>query len=152
MPLTNYPNGFADGLSVRGMPLLQMQPGEVFWVNNDTALRANQRSGSNSNRGTFLSPFSTIAGALSHCVQGRGDIIFVGPGHQETISDATTLIFNVMGVAIVGLGAGVLRPTLVFDTATTANIPVRSAAMRHSCIRASKDRKRGLLENSTSRL
>jgi hypothetical protein len=35
----------------------------------------------------------------------------------------------VAGVAIIGLGAGSLRPTLTFTTATTANIPVTAANM-----------------------
>lgn len=126
MPLSNYPDGFANGLSVRGMPLLQMQPGEIFWVNNSSVLRKNQRAGSNNNRGTFLDPYSTIAGALTHCLANRGDIIFVGPGHAETISTAAILALNVAGVAIIGLGSGALRPTLTF-TAAAANIPVTVA-------------------------
>ena len=46
MPFTNYPQGFAAGLSVRGMPLTQMQPGQVFFVGNSTVLNPNQRAGS----------------------------------------------------------------------------------------------------------
>lgn len=129
MPISNYPNGFAEGLSVRGMPLLQMQPGEVFWVNNSPALRKNQKPGSDNNRGTFLAPFATLAQALSTAVQGRGDIIFVGPGHKESIANATTLYMNCNGAAIVGLGSGTQRPTFTFTTANTANIPVRSGNM-----------------------
>lgn len=129
MPISNFPQGFAFGLSVRGMPLLQMQPGQVFFVNNSQVLNPQQSAGSDGNRGTFLAPFATLAFALSQCVQGRGDIIFVGPGHRESIPDATTLAMNCGGVAIIGLGAGPLRPTFTFTTATTANIQVRSGGM-----------------------
>ena len=52
---TNFPQGFAYGLSVRGMPLLQMQPGQVFFVGNSMILNPNQRAGSDSNRGTLRS-------------------------------------------------------------------------------------------------
>lgn len=124
MPITNFPNGFANGLSVRGMPLQQMQPGQVFWVNNSTVLRAGQRSGSDSNRGTFLDPFATLDFAVGMCVAGRGDIIFVGPGHAETLSSATALVLDVKGVAIVGVGSGSSRPTFTLDTANTVTIPV----------------------------
>jgi hypothetical protein len=127
--LTNFPQGFAYGLSVRGMPLLQMNAGNVYWVDNSTTLLVGQKAGSDGNRGTFLDPFATLLFALSQCQQGRGDIIFVGPGHRETIADAVTLAMNCNGVAIVGLGTGALRPTLTFTTATTANIPIRSANM-----------------------
>ena len=124
MPFTNYPQGFAAGLSVRGMPLLQAQPGQVFWVNNSTVLNPGQRAGSNGNRGTFLDPFSTLQYALNMCMDGRGDIIMIGAGHQETIGDAVTLNFNCANVAIIGMGVGNARPTFTFNTAATANIPV----------------------------
>lgn len=125
---TNFPQGFAYGLSVRGMPLTQMQPGQVFFVGNGPILNPNQKGASNSNRGTFLDPFSTLTYAINTAaVSGRGDIVFVLPGHREAISNATTLAMNCGGVAVVGLGGGNLRPTFTFDTATTANIPVRSS-------------------------
>lgn len=125
--VTNFPQGFANGMNVRGMPLLQMQPGNVFWVNNSTVLNVAAAAGSNNNRGTYQRPFSTLQYALDSCVAGRGDIVFVGAGHAETIADAATLTFNKAGVAIVGLGAGSLRPTFTFTTAATANIPVTAA-------------------------
>lgn len=126
--VTNFPQGFAYGLSVRGMPLTQMQPGQVFFVGNGPAQNPNQKGASDSNRGTFLDPFSTINYAVNTaCVSGRGDIVFVLPGHRESIANATTLAFNCGGVAIVGLGGGNLRPTLTYTTATTANVPVRSS-------------------------
>lgn len=125
--ITNFPNGFANGLSVRGMPLLQMQPGQVFWLNNSTVLKPGQHAGSDNSRGTYLDPFATLAHALSMTTASRGDIIFVGPGHAETISSATVASLNVAGVAIVGLGMGSLRPTFTYTTATTANIPVTAA-------------------------
>lgn len=127
MPLpSNYPGGFANGVIIRGVPILQTNPGKVFWVYNGTALQAGQRGGSNANRGTFDSPFSTIAGALSNCVANRGDIIFVKPGHAETLTTAAGLTLTVAGVAVVGLGVGSNRPTLTFGAAA-ANIPVTAA-------------------------
>ncbi len=126
---TNFPQGFANGLSIRGMPLTQMQPGQVFFVNNSPVLNPQQRAGSDGNRGTFLDPFATVQKGLNSCLQGRGDIIFVGAGHKETLSDAATLIMNCAGVAIIGLGAGSSRPQFTLDTANTANVPLRSSDM-----------------------
>ena len=121
---TNFPQGFANGLSVRGMPLLQAQPGSVFYLNNSTNLLPNQRGGSDGNRGTFLDPFATLSFASSMCVAGRGDIIFVGAGHAESISSATALTLSIAGVAVIGLGSGELRPTFTLNTANTATINV----------------------------
>lgn len=127
MPMSNYPNGFADGISIRGVPIALTHPGKVFWVsNNTTGLLAGQRGGSNGNQGTFDSPFSTVSYAVSQCVANRGDIIFVKPGHAETIATATALALNVAGVAVIGLGLGSARPT--FNLTATASTITLSAA------------------------
>lgn len=125
---TNFPQGFSNGLSVRGIPLLQSQPGQVFFVGNSSILLPQQRAGSDGNRGTFLDPFATLNGALNNTVQGRGDIIFIMANHAETIANATTLMMDCAGAAIIGLGSGNSRPTFTF-TAATANIPVWSSNM-----------------------
>jgi hypothetical protein len=125
---SNYPNGFAAGITIRGVPLLQTHPGQVFWVGNSTAnLLTGHKGGSNGNKGTFEAPFSTLDYAIGRCTADRGDIIFIKPGHAETISTATTILADVAGVAIVGLGRGTKRPTFTLDTATTAKIPVSAA-------------------------
>lgn len=121
----SYPNGLGvTGLTIREVPINVAYPGKVFWVYGGTAIQQGQRGGSNANRGTFNSPFATVAYAISQCTANRGDVIFVKAGHTETISDATTFAANIAGVAIVGLGAGSLRPTFTFSTANTATIPV----------------------------
>lgn len=126
--ITNFPQGFANGINVRGIPLLQAQPGFVWFLGNGPALRRDQHAGSDSNRGTFNDPFGTLNYAVNTAaVGGRGDIICVLPGHAETISSATIALLQASGVAIVGLGAGSLRPTFTFTTATTATIPVVGA-------------------------
>lgn len=129
MPMTNFPGGFMAGLSVRGMPLLQSQPGNVYWLGNSPSIERGSIAGSNNNPGTFQKPFATLDFAISSCQQSNGDIIMVKPGHVENISSATATLFDVAGVAIVGLGSGTSRPTFIFDTATTANIPLRASNM-----------------------
>lgn len=124
---SNFPNGFGGGVTIRGIPILQTNPGMTFWVSNATTMLQGQNNGSNGNKGTFDSPFATINYAVTQCVANRGDIIFVKPGHAETIADAVTLVLNIAGVAIIGLGNGSNRPTLTFSTAATANIPITAA-------------------------
>lgn len=121
---TNFPQGFSNGLSVRGIPINQAQPGSVFYLNNSTNLLPNQRAGADGNRGTFLDPFATLQQASSMCTAGRGDIIFIGAGHAEKISSATALTLSKSGVAVVGLGSGELRPTFTLDTANTSTINI----------------------------
>lgn len=127
MPMSNFNSGFAAGVTIRGVPIMQTHSGKVFWVGNSTAMLANQHAGSNGNSGEFNSPYSTLDYAIGQCVANRGDIIFVKPGHAETLSTATALALDVAGVAIVGLGTGSNRPTFTLDTATTTTIAVSAA-------------------------
>lgn len=126
LPPSVFPNGFPNGLVLRGLPLLQTQPGNVYWVSNSTTLASWEIVGSNGNPGTYTKPFATIAYALTKCQANHGDIIIVKAGYTQTIADATTLLFNVAGVAIIGLGSGSSRPTLTFSAAAS-NIPITAA-------------------------
>lgn len=119
MPISNFPHGFANGVSIRGVPLLTAYPGNVFWVDSG--------AGSDQNKGTFDRPFSTIDYAVGRCTANNGDIIVVKAGHTETVIAAAGLDLDVAGIALVGLGAGSDRPTINFTTATTADMDVDAA-------------------------
>ena len=124
---SNFPNGFVGGVTIRGVPLLQTHPGEVFWVNNSsTALAKGGVGGSDGNDGSYRRPFSTVDYAIGKCTAGRGDIIFVMPGYTETISAAAGWACDVAGIAIVGLGSGTNKPTLTFS-ATGSDINISAA-------------------------
>ena len=127
MPITNYPNGFLNGISLRGVPILQTHPGQVYWVNGSSVPAPNGVGGADQGPGTYTRPFATLDYAVGRCVASRGDIIVIAPGHTETISSATALALDVAGIAIVGLGDGSLRPTFTLDTATTSTIAVSAA-------------------------
>lgn len=127
--MSNFPYGFAQGALVRGVPVQPTTPGKVLWVYNGAQLAPQGRAGSDGNSGSFESPKATIAGALLQCAAGRGDVIYVKPGHAEVINSATAMALNVAGVQIIGLGNGASRPTLTFSTATSATIAVSAAGM-----------------------
>lgn len=133
---SSFPNGFASGVTIRGIPLLQLHPGEVFWVNNSSVLAVGQEvTGSNGNDGTFRKPFSTITFALTQCLASRGDIIMLGVGHNEDVASvaAAGLTFDVAGVAIVGTGVGSLRSAITQTLADTT-IDVTAANISFSNI------------------
>lgn len=123
--MTRFPNGFANGIELRGMPLAVTHPGKVFWVYNGTALLPGQKSGSNGNKGTFNDPFATVDYAISQCTASRGDIVFVKPGHAETLA-ADGFDLDVAGVAVVGLGTGTLMPSFTLN-ATTSDVNISAA-------------------------
>jgi hypothetical protein len=128
MPISSFPAGFAQGVAIRGVPLTVVNPGKVWWVSNTTVLQRGDRGGSDGNRGSFQSPLASLAGAMTAISAdggaNRGDIVFIKPGHAETVSSATALSLSIAGVAVVGLGNGTKRPKFTLDTAATATIAV----------------------------
>ena len=111
---------YADGIVLRGMPLLTLYPGNVYWVDSN---------GGGSSKGTFKSPVSTIAEAMGLCTASNGDIIMCKPGHVETISAAADLTCDKADVAIIGTGAGSNQSKIVFDTADTADIDITASGV-----------------------
>jgi len=130
MPISNYANGFSNGLTVRGVPIEIPVPGKVFWVNNSTVLADGGISGSNSNKGTYQQPFLTIDYAIGKCKANRGDVIYVMPGHVETVSTAAagtaTVDIDVAGISIIGLGRGAKQAR--FDHTAAAGVVTVTAS------------------------
>ena len=116
MGLTNFPNGITSfGIpQLGGVGLIPTTSGSYFWVDS------NASSGGN---GTFDTPYTTLMGAYGACTTSKGDVIIMKPGHSETISANATLTLNKIGVSVIGLGAGDLRPTFTL-TGTTAAVSI----------------------------
>jgi hypothetical protein len=128
---SNYPKGFLNGVTIRGLPVLQTYPGKVFYVNNSGVYPNGSFPGAdavgNIRSGSYARPFASLNFAASQCTAGEGDIIILMPGHAETISSSTALSLSTSGVAIVGLGTGNLRPTFTLNTANTTTIGIGSS-------------------------
>lgn len=125
--MDNYPGGFKNGILIRGMPLSVTHPGKVFWVGNSATLLVGEKGASDGNDGSYYAPFSTIDYAVGKCADSRGDVIMVRPNHTETVIAAAGLDLDVIGIALIGLGAGSNRPKINFTTATTADMDVDAA-------------------------
>lgn len=117
--VSNYPYGFANGVAIQGMPVLNTYGGAVFWVHS--------ASGADGNPGTFQQPFATVDRAFSFVQASRGDIVMIKAGHTETIDSTTDLVMDIAGVTVCGLGTGSLRPTFTFSVAATSTIGVSAA-------------------------
>ena len=131
MPISNYPNGFANGVNIRGVPLLNAYSGNVLWVDSG--------AGSDGNKGTFDRPFATVDYAVGQCTANNGDIIMVKPGHVEDFDDTTTgFDADVAGVAIIGMGTGSDRPRFDLNDATSTlvlganNVTLKNVVVRPS--------------------
>ncbi len=63
---SSYPNGFLDGVTIRGLPINMINPGKVFFVNNSSTLVPGGIGGSDGNPGSYTLPFKTLNGAISN--------------------------------------------------------------------------------------
>jgi hypothetical protein len=125
MGLTKFPNG----VSSFGMPIIGSGPvmttGNVFFVDSGAS------GGTGSNQPTSgkdtANPFITIDYAVGQCSANNGDIIFVMPGHTETVIAAMGLDLDVAGITLIGLGSGSSRPTINLTTAVGASMSVDAA-------------------------
>lgn len=114
--VTNFPNGFPNGVTLHNVPILNVHGGDVFWVDSG--------AGSNGYKGTFSAPFSTIEYAQSQCTANNGDIVIAKPGHVETVTAAAGLDLDVAGVTIVFMGQGDNQAYVTFTTAVSADMDV----------------------------
>ena len=70
---------------------------------------------------SFEKPLATIDYAIGLCTASEQSIVLVAPGHAETKAATGALnTADVNGVKIIGLGEGLLRPTLTLSTDTGA--------------------------------
>jgi len=105
-----------------GRVYLNFEPGTQYFVNSVT--------GSSANDGlTWETALDTVKNALALVTASNADVIWVAPGHAETINSATSLAISKAGVSIIGLGDGALRPTFTFSSSTAANIPISAASV-----------------------
>lgn len=116
MPISSYPQGFAQGVALRNMPVYETFPAKVFYVDSGAGL--------NNGRGTYDRPFATLQAALDKCTANAGDIIFLMPNHSESVTSASSHDVDVTGVKIIGIGRGLDRPKFTMDTAITATFTV----------------------------
>lgn len=106
---------WVDSFYRPGMPV-----GNVFYVHSTNG----------TSTGPGFSPetaYSTIDAAVGACTANQGDVIYVLPGHVETVSAAGGLDLDVAGITIVGVGSGSLQPKVDLTTADTADVDVDAA-------------------------
>ena len=116
----SFPNGFVNQVLIRGVPILNSYPNAVFWVHSGTGASTNSGK-------TPSKPLATITQALAKCTASKGDIIMCMPGHAESVIAAAGIAVSKIGVSIVGMGTGTLRPTITFATDTLADIDIDAA-------------------------
>jgi len=73
-------------------------------------------------------PVATLKYALANLpTASKGDTIYLMEGHTEACIAAHTILCNVAGVNIIGIGKGRLRPVITYTTAAAASFDVTAA-------------------------
>jgi hypothetical protein len=110
------------------------QPGGVFTISREDITTGSiffVHSGTGTNAAGYGnnpdSPVASIDYAVGLCTADKGDVVYVMPGHAETVSAAAGLDLDVAGITIRGIGSGSLQPTVTLDTADTADVDVDAA-------------------------
>lgn len=97
--------------------------GNVFFVSSVTGTNGT---------GYGRSPEAPLA-SLAYFFSGdfptatNGDVVYLLPGHAETVSAAAGIDADIAGVTIIGIGTGTSQPKITFDTATTADMDIDAA-------------------------
>ena len=99
-----------------------LSTGSRFYVHAGTGGTAANGFGFNPD-----SPLTTIDAAVALCTANKNDIIYVMPGHAETISAAADIALDVAGISVIGLGNGANRPTVTMGTIDSVDIDVDAA-------------------------
>ena len=98
--------------------------GKIFYVDSGAAGAGNGPGGGL----TSQSPFATLDYAVGQCTANNGDVIYLMPGHAETIIADSGVDIDVAGITVIGLGLGAARPTFTFTTAVTADFKLAAAS------------------------
>lgn len=98
--------------------------GDKYYVDSNNANAVDSTAA-----GSESVPFATIDYAVGIATANNGDVIFVKPGHSETLAAATGLVIDKAGISIIGLGIGNDRPKITLGTLVTTTIPISAASV-----------------------
>ena len=101
---------------------LVAHPGDIWFVDSGIGVDA---AGYGQNPDT---PTATLDYAVGLATASNGDVIYLMPGHAETIIADSGVDIDVAGVKVIGLGWGASRPTFTFTTAVAADFKLAAAS------------------------
>ena len=99
--------------------------GNVFFVDSGNTTKGGATAGYGTSPDA---PFLTLDAAIGNCTANNGDIIFVLPGHAETIIADSGVDIDQAGITVIGLGSGAARPTFTFQGNVAADFKLAAAS------------------------
>ena len=131
--------GLFNRLEQRGVydvTSIGQHPGAIFFVSSGHGYASDAAGFGKSPD----SPVATIDYAVSLCNSAAGDVIYVMPGHTETVDGAGALALDVAGIHVIGIGEGTIQPILdMTDDAATIAIDAANVTLEGFNIQMSSD-------------
>lgn len=110
--------------------LIDHTTGSIFYVDSVGGQAANTGLASDE-------ALTTIDAAVALCAADKGDIIYVLPGHVESLGNAQ-IDLDVAGISVIGLGHGSARPRIDYDNANSSiNIGANGVILKNITLRPS---------------
>lgn len=118
---TDFPNGGPNDKAILNKFYEPTKPlGNLLYVDSN--------SGTSSGPGwSPANAYATLIQAQTAAAASNDDVVYVAPGHAESVTGAAGMTFSKAGVKYVGVGEGRGRPTITFSTSTAAQINVTGA-------------------------
>lgn len=114
--------------------------GNVFFVDSGHAAAVNSTTNGLGQGTAPTLPFATIDFAIGACTANNGDVIYVLPGHTETVAGAAGIDFDVAGVKVIGLGHGPDRPTITMSAvASTIHMDAIGSWLENMLVKSTHD-------------
>jgi len=83
---------------------------------------------------------ATLEAAIALATASKNDIIYLLPGHTETVATAGAISLDKIGLRVIGLGTGALRPTFTFSaTDSTITLTAASCELKNIIVKPSID-------------
>jgi hypothetical protein len=90
---------------IRDLGIVRQTNSSIFYVDSGTA---------GSTGGSWATAVADVEAATALCTTSAGDIIVVAPGHAEAMTAADDIDLDKIGITVIGLGEGNLRPTFSY--------------------------------------
>ncbi len=105
---------------------IQRHPADVWFVDSTNTTNGADAVGFGQNPDK---PFLTLQYANTQATDSVGDVIYLMPGHVETVIEAGGFTLDCIGLTVRGLGEGSLQPIISVTTINTADIDIDAASI-----------------------
>lgn len=116
--------GLQEGYTI---PLKNLEGAGVVSFGNIWFVSSGTGSDTANNGKSVSQPFATLDKADAAATAANNDIIYVLPGHSETLTAAAQVSLSSTGITVIGLGVGRQRPIFNYTTAAGASFDITGA-------------------------